>query len=309
MQPHEISPDIAAKTTPTLSAILARIESEQLQPTPRYTFLLREWSVWGLWGLTVAVGALAVAVTMYEAMSIQYALYEATHHNFGTFVVDALPYVWVFILLLMTLAAVPGIRHTKRGYRYGAVTIIGSSLLCSFGGGAFLHVLGMGYVLDTVLGQQINRYQSMEKMELAQWQSPEQGRLIGMLVAPRADTPETDLDVVPGLQFQDQSGVLWLITDSELTAREMALLSSERRVRLLGTSTSPGNFHICGVFPWMYDHAMPWADMKQQREQFESRMRAHKQMMQDTLRTPDSYPSPIPTNQLCAHLEMMGRMR
>ena len=299
-QPNENS-----STPSTAAAVLERIEAEKLTPTPRYAFTVREYTLWGMWGTSVVVGALAVAVTMYDALSMQYAFYEATHDNIWTFLVDALPFLWVIVFTIMIVVAVNGLKHTKHGYRYRTRYIIVSSILLSIFGGILFHVFGFGYLLDTELGQQLNRYSSMEKKELNLWQAPEEGRLIGTLL--RREGEELEIPTV--LYFQDMYGEIWTISDGELNAREMMLLATENRVRLLGTSTAPSVFHVCGVFPWMYERAMARSEMQQERLKFEQKMTAHKQMMApDPTLTPER-PEPIPIDALCAHLEMMERMQ
>ncbi len=296
------------------SRILDRIATEHITPRRRLVFVLREWGVWILWFLTVLIGALAVAVSLYVAMNAEYAMFEATHANFFTFVIEVLPYVWLGLFAVMSLVAIKQLRHTKHGYRYSTATILGSSLLCSIVGGGVFHYMGFGFALDGLLGKQIGYYMSMEKMDLKMWQKPEAGRLVGVLV-PRPETTQSDTP----LMFEDIRGVRWEIGDSELTDREMYLLMNVMRVRLLGTSTAPGLFHVCGVFPWMFDRPMARSEMEQERAEFDARMRFHKRMQQSETAVPeqtsDNLPLPagdrddVPADQICAHLEMMGRMR
>ncbi len=287
-------------TTTTAAAVLARIQSEHLSPTPRYAFAAREYSVWAVWGLSIVVGALALAVTVYDGMSAEYALYEATHDNFWTFLVSVLPYLWVIVFAAMAAVALIGVRQTKTGYRYRTSYIIGSSLLCSVAGAMLFHVLGFGYALDTLLGHQIGQYMSMEKIEIGTWQSPDNGRLIGVLTSTSDDSTTT------ALQFLDSEGTVWTISNTEINDRDMHLLQSGEKVRLLGTTTDDMTFHICGVFPWMYGRAMGWGEMQHERTAFEQSMAAHRQMNGGG--GMNMGPGQVPSDQICAHLRMMARM-
>jgi len=310
--PHTSQPH--TETTPvtgTAASILERITTERVVPTPRYAFVVREYSVWGLWVLSIAVGALAVAVTVYDALSMTYALYEATHDNFWTFLVSVLPYLWLVVFIAMTVAAVRGLRATKRGYRYSTFVILASSVVCSLIGGMLFHVLGFGFWLDNILGRQISQYMSMEKMELGMWQAPDQGRLVGMIVTTTTDATHLPSQTV-AFQFEDIQGHVWTLSGNELNAHELDLLQSTNRVRLLGTTTDATTFHACGVFPWMYARAMGWGEMQHERQMFEQSMIAHRHMHMGTNGAPTaattSTPT-IPSDQLCAHLKMMNRMR
>jgi hypothetical protein len=296
----------APETSGTAASILARISAEQVVPTPRYAFLLREYTLWSLWVLSIVLGALAVAVTVYDALSMTYALYEATHDNVWTFLVSVVPYVWLAVFAIMTVAAVRGLRATKRGYRYSTWFIITSSVVCSVLGSMLFHTLGFGFWLDNILGRQIDQYMSMEKMELGMWQAPSQGRLIGALVSPAGLNPADE----SAFLFKDSDGQVWTIASDELNERDRMLLLSSNRVRLLGTTTDATTFHVCGVFPWMYARAMGWNEMQHERIMFEKTMFDHRRMSSgggDS--TNGQTPDLIPTNQLCAHLKMMTRMR
>lgn len=321
MNPHN------QHTTPnlqnnTVHSVLTRINSEHLTPTPRYRYVVREWGIWSLWGVSVLVGALALAVTVYDALSATYSLYEATHDNFWTFMVSVLPYIWLIVFIGMTLAAVWGLRATNRGYRYPTIVILGSSIVCSVAGGLLFHEMGFGYVLDTVLGRQLPpfMYMSMEKKELGNWQSPEQGRLIGMLLpsseinldgnsSAATSTVEDDTKGADNtLQFIDVEGQEWTITTSDLRARDQELLTSHSRVRVLGTSTSPTFFHICGVFPWMYERAMAWSEMQHERLAFDEAMNSrHKEVETYVPTSSEEVQEILKEDALC--MEVMNRIR
>lgn len=146
------------------------------------------------------------------------------------------------------------------------------------------------------------------------WQMPESGRLVGMLVS-RPDITQSD----SALLFEDIRGVRWEVSDSELTLRETNLLMNNTRVRLLGTSTAPGVFHVCGVFPWMFERPMARSEMERERAEFDARMMNHKRMQSDDSGRPSpqmngtssesSDDADISNDKICAHLQMMGRMR
>ncbi len=83
--------------------VMSRIECEGICPRSKTFFKTRECGVWALWGASVIVGALSVAVTLFVIAYRQYALYEATHENFLTFIVEALPYLWITVFALMVI--------------------------------------------------------------------------------------------------------------------------------------------------------------------------------------------------------------
>ena len=79
----------------TAVRVLERIEQEAITPTPRWQFFVGEGVLWLIWLGTVIFGSAALSITAYVALSASYALYEATHENFVTFLIESMPYLWL----------------------------------------------------------------------------------------------------------------------------------------------------------------------------------------------------------------------
>jgi hypothetical protein len=305
MIPETTQPNNTAKESSTVDRLFDRIEAEAITPTPKMAFVASEWGIWLVWVLTVVFGATALAISGYVAMSAHYAIYEATHENFLTFMVAIMPYIWVVLFALMTYISVYEIKKTKRGYRYSTVMILGSNVIFTILGAMLLHCLGLGYTLDKKLGEQIGMYMSLEKKEQMMWQTPAQGRLLGVL-EPLVVVDEGEETI---LNFKDIKGVLWRLTTSELNEREQLLLSRALPVRLLGTTTSEFSFHVCGVFPWDQGRAMPRKEMREHREEFDAMMVDKMEKIEAWGRElGDTEPKNPPPNSLCATLPIMKRM-
>lgn len=292
--PHTVNP------SSTASRLLNRIELEAITPTPRWQFFVGEGVLWLIWLGTVIFGSAALSVTAYVALSATYALYEATHENFITFLIQSMPYLWLILFSLMAYLTVFEVKKTKRGYRYGTLIILGSSIICTIVGSLLFHAMGLGYSVDRILGQQISMYMSMEKMERKMWQMPKAGRLLGEIHTPESGGGNTVLN------FKDNTGALWRISDSELPEKERTLLESGVMVRLLGTTTSEFSFHVCGVFPWLQGRAMGRHELMREREGFDAMLQSHRRMMAGNKENP---PVVVPTDSLCSHLEMMRRLQ
>lgn len=256
-----------SETSSCKGSVMSRIECGELCPRSKTFFKTRECVVWVLWLVSVIVGALAVAVTLFVIAHRQYALYEATHENFYTFIVEVLPFVWMIVFGLMVFVGVYNLRHTKRGYRYPMWQIIGSSMVLSLAGGAGLHFIGVGYMADHMLGERMGMYNSQEKIEKRMWQRPEEGRLIGAQKAPLIPPATTT-------EFMDVDGMMWSIDITELSKHERYLLDEMKPVRLIGVvqGGEVPHFHPCGVFPWLLDKPMSRDDLHAAREAFETKV-------------------------------------
>jgi chaperonin cofactor prefoldin len=213
------------------------------------------------------VGALAVAVTLFVITHQQYALYEATHENFHTFAVEVLPLLWIFVFGLMVFVGVYNLHHTKRGYRLPLWQIFGSSVALSLAGGAALQLFGLGYTTDHLLGQQMDMYNSQEKIEEKMWQDPDDGRLLGHFGGPLPAPSTLRL-------FTDVSGEEWQVNISELDERERNIIDEDESVRLIGQIDDEERrvFYGCGVFLWTHDKEMTREDLYAAREAFKMKI-------------------------------------
>ena len=231
------------ESTSCKKSVLERIEKEDVCPKSRWVFTCREAGVWLLWVTSVLVGALAVAILLFVAQHHWYALYEATHDNFLTFIVDFLPYLWLSVFLAMFAAAAYNLQHTKHGYRYPLWQILLSSFVLSIVGGLALNVFGLGYKADYQLGKQMAMYKSQEKLEEMLWQNPEEGRLVGVKVF---DTTATNTVI-----FEDSTGSRWVLDTRDMRPKDLELLNQNQSVKLLGSMTDGARqvFHPCGAFP------------------------------------------------------------
>ncbi len=255
---------------PLKNTVLERIEQEKVCPRSRVFFRGRECVVWTLWFLSVVVGALAFAISLFVVMHHQYAFYEASHSNFFTFMVEALPYLWIITFAVMAYAAIYNLRHTKRGYRYPLWMIMASSVVLSFAGGSALQLFGLGYTVDNLLGKHMSMYQSQNKFEQQLWQDPSDGRLVGKLAY-------TTLSPTTTIIFEDVSGERWTMNISELGPSDLGALNSDKLVKLLGKATNEKLrlFHACGAFPWLFDKSLTSAERHEERQAFVERVAGH----------------------------------
>lgn len=247
--------------------ILEKIETEAVTPRARWVYSTQEYALWAVWGLTVFVGALSVAITFFVFSHQRFALYELTHRNFVTFAVDVLPTLWLVLFVSMVAFAVFNMRHTKRGYRYPLWQIFGSSVLLSLALGALLHLAGAGFSLDKKIGAWASGYPSQEKIELKWWQNPKEGRLVGTAEYVRESGGT-------GARFIDVTGVVWQLDSAELLVVEKQLLEAGRQVRLFGVIQPGSVFYACGAMPWVYDRAYVDEELATIRRETRAKMNA-----------------------------------
>lgn len=265
----ESSQQTPKKTLTT--CVFERIDAEQVCPRPRWWFRSRECVVWTLWLLSVVIGALAVAVTLYTLLLRQYALYEVTHDSFWWSVAVALPYIWFVAFGSMVVFAVYNIRHTKYGYRYPLWQIIFSSVLVSMVTGFGLQLAGIGHLTDQILGKNMGMYPSQQKYERTLWQQPEQGRLVAVMMH---STEDANVIVM-----RDINNERWVIDISDASDVDQVFLQSGKFMKILGVmiDRNTKQFMACGSTPWHFDKPVSRAELYTERDAFWRRIERHRE--------------------------------
>ena len=258
--------------TDVKNTVLSRIVGENICPRARVWYRCRECGVWTLWLLTILLSAAAGAVSFFVIMHRQYALFEATHESFLSFMFEVLPYLWLVVFIIAAGFAYYHFRHTRHGYRYSFLSIAGATVVASLSGGIFLHYFGMSFHFDDFLGKYLpGVYVSQSMMEEKFWQQPEDGRLIVTLVS--------ELDPGAVALVMDVEGIQRVIDITELFTPDVELLRAGTQVRLLGRvldGAHESTFRACGVFPWLYTHMVPMEQFRRDREAAIARLYDHR---------------------------------
>ncbi len=253
-----------------VSLVLERLDSEAIQPRSKLYWLSQEGALWSLWGLSVLLGALSVAVVTFASLNASYALYEATHESFATFLIEVLPYIWFVLFALMAISSYFNLRHTKRGYKYPWSLVVGSGLFFSLFGGMVLNAFGAGFYIDTFLGKTSPYYQSQKELEVISWQKPEEGRFFGVIESLTGST--TDL-IESTLVLKDFENNVWKINTEELREHDRGLLEEGAEVRLIGVANEDGSVDACAVVPRIGERPPLLRELKEERREFEDQMK------------------------------------
>jgi len=163
--------------------ILDKIKQNSLEPTPRWHFLLKEWLVWLLGGLSLLIGAAAVSVMIYLSKNSDLFIYDQVGRSFSGWLLLSLPYFWIIFLALFVWILFYNIKHTKRGYRYPLFLVALFSILASILLGSIFSLVGLGEKVDDVLGRQAPFYDIVFNPHVDIWSHPEEGRLSGLVVS------------------------------------------------------------------------------------------------------------------------------
>ncbi len=207
--------------------IISQIKREEIKPTSRWRFIVRDSFFWGAFVLSVGIGGMAISIILNTLLNNDWDLYMELSGDLVQFIVITLPYFWLFLLAGFVVIAYLNIKHTKKAYRQSFKIIVWGVILASFLLGLTFYNLGAASYFDRGLIQRLPpRFHQMMDSRLGVWQKPERGFLMG-------EIQSLDEDI---MELRDFEGEIWQINfKSELKEflSELLLKPSER-IRVMG---------------------------------------------------------------------------
>jgi len=207
--------------------IINQIKKEEIKPTSRWRFIVKDSFFWGAFVVSVVIGGMAIAIILNTLLNNDWDLYMELSGDLAQFIVITLPYFWLVLLAGFIIIAYLNIKHTKKAYRQSFKIIVGGVILVSFLLGLTFYNLGVASYFDRGLIQRLPpRFHQMMDSRLGVWQEPEKGFLIG-------EIQSLDEEI---MELRDFEGELWQVS---LTAElkeflSKFLLHSNERVRIMG---------------------------------------------------------------------------
>lgn len=221
-------------------SIISKIKEGKIKPTPKWVFLLKHSVVWGLFGFSVLLGSIAVSIIFFQYCDADWNVYSQMNDSILEFVLLALPYFWLLLMVGFLALAHYNFRHTKTGYRYNVFVILGLSLLTSLLLGSALHASGFSEKLENVF-QQIPHYEKLNVGKRILWQRPGKGLLAGTIV---------QIEDKKVLILQDLKQQSWWVDIERARSRPNFIPVVQMKVKMVGRRVSPGNFDADLIGPW-----------------------------------------------------------
>ena len=221
-------------------SIIDKIKKKHLKPTSKWIFHFKHSIMWGLFGLSVLFGSIAISIIFFQFRDAGWDIYSQMNDGVVEFILLALPYFWLVLMVGFLTLAYYHFRHTKKGYRYNIFAIIGLSLLTSLMLGSALYASGFSERLETLF-QEIPHYEKLHVGKRLLWHRPDQGFLAG-----------TILQMGNGkiILLQDFRQEKWNVDIQDAKARKDIELKRGLRVRITGTDMGKHEFKAFGVAPW-----------------------------------------------------------
>jgi len=221
--------------------VLEAIERRRLAPRPPIFFLAKRSVFWVLAAVSLAVGAIAVAVIIY-GVTDQFATGGRGFEEMPLDdIFEYLPLAWFAIAALFLASAVFGLKHTRRGYRYPTAVVFGAAMVASVVLGGLLYAANIGWHVHEFLESISPAYERLTESADDEWDQPDEGRLAGRVVG---------YDGKSTVTLQDFDGVTWTVSVEGATLNLDEPLGSDEDVAILGERTGPTTFKAHSIGEW-----------------------------------------------------------
>ena len=221
-------------------SIISKIKKEKIKPTPKWVFLLKRSVVWGLFGLSVLFGSIAISIIFFQYRDAGWDVYSQMDDGLMEFILLALPYFWIILMVGFVALACYNFRHTKTGYKYNVFAIIGLSLLTSLILGSVLYASGFSEKIENVF-RQIPNYERLHIGKRILWQRPGRGFLAGTIV---------QIEGKKVLILQDFKQQSWWVDITKARSGPNFVPVVQMKVKMAGEKISAGNFRAEFIGPW-----------------------------------------------------------
>ena len=220
-----------------------KIETEQLQPKPKWEFVVKNWVFFIMVGLSVILGSFAVATSIFLINDQDWDIYQRLHHNFIQHLFLSIPYIWIITIIILVVIAYTSFTKTKSGYKYASYQIIIGSILASLIFGGIIYAAGFDSGLHELFSKQIPGYRNLVYDKNRVWHRPEDGLIAGEITVIKNENSFEIRDFIDDKK--------WLILTDEKTDWEyQGQANPGMKIRIIGTRLPEGQFQAKTIRPW-----------------------------------------------------------
>lgn len=216
--------------------ILQSIKDNKILPIPKWQILLRNRVIISLAIVGTVLGVISIAVLLH----IWFSPFESTGQSGIFSLLENIPFLWIFVMILFMLIAYHNFIHTDGGYRWKTLKILIAAVACSIIVGMALFLGGIGRVINSSLLSTVPGYAQFGDLRGRRWMSVEAGRLAGRVISIQSTT---------SFILRDIYGEIWNV---KVLPEEDSIqkVTTGSFVRILGDQESEGVFKASEIIEW-----------------------------------------------------------
>lgn len=225
--------------------ILEKIKHDHIEPKSKWQFRTKNIAMWIFGIISLFIGGLAVAVSIFMIRHEDWDLYMQFNPNILKFAMATLPYAWIILFSIFILLAHVNFKNTKSGYKYRLQTLIAIGFIISFVLGIIFYNVGIGEYIDNTMSRH-ELYTSHINKRHDRWAKPEEGRLSGIIIDIKQQHK--------GFTLIDRNKKHWDILIESLSNEDdflEELLQPQHKVRIIGQQIDDSRFTAYEILPWL----------------------------------------------------------
>jgi uncharacterized membrane protein len=222
--------------------LLEKIKTKHLEPKPKWQFLLKNYTIWTTGILSLILGAVSMSLIFYMLRYNEINVYKRLGGQLWGKLLLIIPIFWIICLIIFILIVLYNFKHTKTGYRHSLTTIMTAIISASIILGGIMYGLGMGKIIDDVLGRHAPFYDRLINPQIDFWSQPESGRLTGIIVE---KINEEEYRLI------DKNRVEWQVSTKKIESEIKINIALNRPARFLGEIEEDHKFIAFQILPTM----------------------------------------------------------
>lgn len=191
--------------------IVEKIKQENIQPKPKWHFLLKDWVIWIVGGLAFVGGGIIFAVILYFYTTHDFELYHLMEESSVAIYLKTVPYIWVLLLALFVFLADYQLRHTKDGYKYSLWKLFGVGMGASVVLGIGFYFIGANEIIEEQLEHEPLWLLEYTRPAMHSMGQPEEGLLVGKVLEVKSFAQEN----IEGFDDEDYDDLPEELLDEE----------------------------------------------------------------------------------------------
>lgn len=221
-------------------SIIGKIKCDKITPVPRWHFLIKGYTFWSLFCISVIFGSLSFSVIVHVINSGDIDIWDHLQGSLFSSAVMLLPIFWILFLILFATLAYLNWKCTKLGYCVKRRWIVLGSVAFSMIFGGVFYSFGLGKQADGMMTRALpfyDQYKHRARKDL--WQQPERGLLTGKII----DIDEEN----EKLLIRDENGQNWIIDDRDIKWENMALEEKGKIIKAIGKINGDAEFEAIEI--------------------------------------------------------------
>ncbi len=221
-------------------SVLRKIKARHIKPRSKWQFIARNITFWGIFNLSVLLGAGGVSVLIFALMESDFDLFSELSGSGTSLLLSWLPVFWIVFFVSFVGIAMWGIRKTKKGYRFSVSKLLVANVLLSFLLGGLVYGVGGAEQFEKVFAENAPMYRGMQHRMQEMWTQSEEGRLSGTVIEVQGE------DIIVLDDFSHQQ---WVVDVTAVPKRRP--LEEGKKVKMMGEKTGEHTFTATMVRPLM----------------------------------------------------------